>query len=123
MTSSLAYSCEVTSIKPIDKQNSIAKINSNSRDKSQVILDASPERCANISFKTTHTRNRVLREMGDKFKATFIDMSEKYSEKITVSDDIKKAGYVRVGPNVPLDAFVCFGPNEFPILSIECEVN
>ncbi|WKY58721.1 hypothetical protein Q5H80_03555 [Vibrio sp. SNU_ST1] len=87
-----------------------------------LITEKPPMRCANITFITSTTRNRIASQMNSKFEASFYDGQTGNSHSVTFNKDEVKAGYIRIGPNNPVEAYVCFVTSETPIRNITCDV-
>ena len=88
-----------------------------------LITEKPPMRCANITFTTSTTRNRIASQMNNNFEANFYDNQTGNSHSVTFDEDEVKAGYIRIGPNKPAEAYVCFVTSETPIKDITCDVN
>ncbi|MFA0404991.1 MULTISPECIES: hypothetical protein [unclassified Vibrio] len=88
-----------------------------------LITEKPPMRCANITFTTSTTRNRIASQMNNNFEANFYDNQTGSSHSVTFDEDEIKAGYIRIGPNKPAEAYVCFVTSETPIKDITCDVN
>ncbi|CDT28546.1 conserved exported hypothetical protein [Vibrio coralliirubri] len=88
-----------------------------------LITEKPPMRCANITFTTSTTRNRIASQMNNNFEANFYDNQTGSSHSVTFDEDEVKAGYIRIGPNKPAEAYVCFVTSETPIKDITCDVN
>tara|TARA_Y100001956_G_C4115930_1_gene184894 strand:+ start:1600 stop:2022 length:423 start_codon:yes stop_codon:yes gene_type:complete len=115
--------CSIESFHSIDIQpdTSAALVD---KEHDQIQIKQKPSmRCANVVFTTSLTRSRVGHEMSDKFEATFFDNTKGTSHSISFDDDAVKAGYVRVGPATPVEAYVCFTTADAPIKTISCDVN
>ncbi|MFA0378238.1 hypothetical protein AB4517_10425 [Vibrio sp. 10N.222.52.C3] len=87
-----------------------------------LITEKPPMRCANITFTTSTTRNRIASQMNNNFEANFYDNQMGSSHSVTFDEDEVKAGYIRIGPNKPAEAYVCFVTSETPIKNITCDV-
>ncbi|MBE8577284.1 hypothetical protein [Vibrio sp. OPT18] len=87
-----------------------------------LITEKPPMRCANITFTTSTTRNRIASQMNNNFEANFYDNQTGSSHSVTFDEDEVKAGYIRIGPNKPAEAYVCFVTSETPIKDITCDV-
>ena len=87
-----------------------------------LITEKPPMRCANITFTTSTTRNRIASQMNSNFEASFYDGKTGNSHSVTFNEDEVQAGYIRIGPNNPVEAYVCFVTSETPIKSITCDV-
>ncbi|WP_333913781.1 hypothetical protein [Vibrio coralliirubri] len=87
-----------------------------------LITEKPPMRCANITFTTSTTRNRIASQMNNNFEANFYDNQTGSSHSVAFDEDEVKAGYIRIGPNKPADAYVCFVTSETPIKDITCDV-
>ncbi|WP_060983591.1 hypothetical protein [Vibrio splendidus] len=87
-----------------------------------LIAEKPPMRCANITFTTSTTRNRIASQMNNNFEASFYDNQTGISHSVTFDEDEVKAGYIRIGPNKPAEAYVCFVTSETPIKNITCDV-
>ncbi|MEZ8099872.1 hypothetical protein [Vibrio bivalvicida] len=87
-----------------------------------LIKEKPPMRCANITFSTSHTRDRVANQMQGSFEALYFDNQTSRSYSITFNQDQVKAGYIRIGPNNPAEAYVCFTTSDTPIKEISCDV-
>ncbi|CAK3759799.1 MULTISPECIES: hypothetical protein [Vibrio] len=87
-----------------------------------LITEKPPMRCANITFTTSTTRNRIASQMNNNFEANFYDNQTGNSHSVTFDEDEVKAGYIRIGPNKPAEAYVCFVTSETPIKDITCDV-
>ncbi|MEZ9700327.1 hypothetical protein AB4455_21520 [Vibrio sp. 10N.261.46.E12] len=88
-----------------------------------LVTEKPPMRCANITFTTSTTRNRIASQMNNNFEASFYDNQTGNSHSATFDEDEVKAGYIRIGPNNPAEAYVCFVTSETPIKDITCDVN
>ncbi|MDA0155082.1 hypothetical protein OH460_22445 [Vibrio sp. Makdt] len=88
-----------------------------------LITEKPPMRCANITFTTSTTRNRIASQMNNNFEANFYDNQTGSSHSVTFDEGEVKAGYIRIGPNKPAEAYVCFVTSETPIKDITCDVN
>ncbi|CDU14958.1 conserved exported hypothetical protein [Vibrio coralliirubri] len=88
-----------------------------------LITEKPPMRCANITFTTSTTRNRIASQMNGNFEASFYDNQTGSSHSVAFDEDVVKAGYIRIGPNKPAEAYVCFVTSETPIKDITCDVN
>ncbi|WP_086971049.1 hypothetical protein [Vibrio coralliirubri] len=87
-----------------------------------LITEKPPMRCANITFTTSTTRNRIASQMNNNFEANFYDNQTGSSHSVTFDEDEVMAGYIRIGPNTPAEAYVCFVTSETPIKDITCDV-
>jgi|GEM_PF-1052598 len=87
-----------------------------------LIKEKPPMRCANITFSTAHTRDRVASQMHGSFEAVYFDNQKGKSHSISFNQDEVQAGYIRIGPNKPVEAYVCFTTAETPIREISCDV-
>ncbi|MEZ8045313.1 hypothetical protein AB6C46_14405 [Vibrio sp. 10N.237.312.C02] len=87
-----------------------------------LITEKPPMRCANITFITSTTRNRIASQMNRKFEASFYDGQTSNSHSVTFNEDEIQAGYIRIGRNNPVEAYVCFATSETPIKNITCDV-
>ena len=87
-----------------------------------LITEKPPMRCATITFTTSTTRNRIVSQMNGNFEASFYDNQTGNSSSATFNEDEVKAGYIRIGPNNPAEAYVCFVTSETPIKDISCYV-
>ncbi|MEZ9353858.1 hypothetical protein AB4182_20055 [Vibrio splendidus] len=87
-----------------------------------LITEKPPMRCANITFTTSTTRNRIASQMNGNFEASFYDGKTGNSHSVTFNEDEVQAGYIRIGPNNPVEAYVCFVTSETPIKNITCDV-
>ncbi len=87
-----------------------------------LITEKPPMRCANITFTTSTTRNRIASQMNNNFEASFYDNQTGISHSVAFDEDEVKAGYIRIGPNNPVEAYVCFVTSETPIKNITCDV-
>ncbi|CDU09420.1 conserved hypothetical protein [Vibrio diabolicus] len=125
LTSSLAYakpSCNVENFQAIDITPE-AKGGVLDKESGQFLITEKPMmRCANITFSTNHTRNRVAHMMNQGFEAVYFDGSSSKSHSVTFDEDELKAGYIKVGPNHPKTAYVCFTTSETPISTISCDI-
>ncbi|MGI3039220.1 hypothetical protein [Vibrio diabolicus] len=125
LTSSLAYakpSCNVENFQAIDITPE-AKGGLLDKESGQFLITEKPMmRCANITFSTNHTRNRVAHMMNQGFEAVYFDGSSSKSHSVTFDEDELKAGYIKVGPNHPKTAYVCFTTSEPPISTISCDI-
>ncbi|MFH4686072.1 hypothetical protein WMY97_00690 [Vibrio diabolicus] len=125
LTSSLAYakpSCNVENFQAIDITPE-AKGGVLDKESGQFLITEKPMmRCANITFSTNHTRNRVAHMMNRGFEAVYFDGSSSKSHSVTFDEDELKAGYIKVGPNHPKTAYVCFTTSETPISTISCDI-
>ena len=114
--------CTIESFQSIDIEptTTAAKID---RENDQIQIKRKPPmRCANITFTTSNTRNRIGHQMANKFEAQYFDNTSATSHSISFDEDKLKAGYIRVGPNNPVEAYVCFTTAETPIKEISCDV-
>lgn len=125
LTSSLAYakpSCNVENFQAIDITPE-AKGGLLDKESGQFLITEKPMmRCANITFSTNHTRNRVVHMMNQGFEAVYFDGSSSKSHSVTFDEDELKAGYIKVGPNHPKTVYVCFTTSETPISTISCDI-
>ncbi len=125
LTSSLAYakpSCNVENFQAIDITPE-AKGGVLDKESGQFLITEKPMmRCANITFSTNHTRNRVAHMMTQRFEAVYFDGSSSKFHSVTFDEDELKAGYIKVGPNHPKTAYVCFTTSETPISTISCDI-
>ncbi|OQQ03271.1 hypothetical protein BK411_20750 [Vibrio splendidus] len=87
-----------------------------------LITEKPPMRCANITFTTSTTRNRIASQMNGNFEASFYDNQTRSSHSVAFDEDEVQAGYIRIGPNNPVEAYVCFVTSETPIKNITCDV-
>ncbi|USD40474.1 hypothetical protein J4N42_10465 [Vibrio sp. SCSIO 43135] len=114
--------CTVDTFQPVDIQPSITGGVYDKESGQFLTTTKPPMRCASVTFYTQVTRNRIARDMGHEFTATYFDGEEGASHSIKFDDDAVKAGYIRVGPNNPATAYLCFTTAETPIQSIRCDV-
>ncbi|SMY34699.1 hypothetical protein [Photobacterium andalusiense] len=82
---------------------------------------SAPMRCATISFKTSHTLNKVANALNDEFEATYADMKTAKSHLITFSEDDIDSGYIKLRRNEPQTVYACFSTSSTPISSISCK--
>ncbi|MCF7511000.1 hypothetical protein [Vibrio sp. D54] len=125
LTSSLSYAkspCNVESFQAIDITTEV-KGGVLDKESGQFLITEKPMmRCANITFSTAHTRNRVAHMMNQGFEAVYYDGNTSKSHSVTFDEDDLKAGYVKIGPNHPKTAYVCFTTSETPINTISCDI-
>ncbi|AIW13368.1 hypothetical protein VITU102760_15245 [Vibrio tubiashii] len=94
------------------------------RESGQILIkEKPPMRCANVTFTTSHTRDRVANQMQGSFEAIYFDNQKGQSHSISFNQDEVQAGYIRIGPNNPVEAYICFTTSETPIKEISCDVN
>ncbi|MEZ8235417.1 MULTISPECIES: hypothetical protein [Vibrio] len=87
-----------------------------------LITEKPPMRCSTVTFTTSTTRNRIASQMNGNFEASFYDGQTGNSHSVTFNEDEVQAGYIRIGPNNPVEAYVCFVTSETPIKNITCDV-
>ncbi|MEL0611032.1 hypothetical protein [Vibrio echinoideorum] len=87
-----------------------------------LITEKPPMRCGTVTFTTSTTRNRIASQMNGNFEASFYDGQTGNSHSVTFNEDEVQAGYIRIGPNNPVEAYVCFVTSETPIKNITCDV-
>lgn len=121
-TSYAQNTCTIESFQSVDVEPDVTAAKIDRKNHQIQIKRKSPMRCANITFTTSTTRNRVSHLMANHFEATYLDHSVSQSHSITFDEDELKAGYIRVGPNNPVEAYVCFSNAETPIADISCDV-
>ncbi|KOO14168.1 hypothetical protein AKJ18_14525 [Vibrio xuii] len=114
--------CTIESFQSIDIEPSTTAAKVDRKNDQIQIKRKPPMRCATITFTTSTTRNRVGHQMANHFEATFIDNTVSTSHSISFDEDDLKAGYIRVGPNTPAEAYVCFSTAGTPIADISCDV-
>ncbi|EGA69307.1 hypothetical protein VISI1226_02647 [Vibrio sinaloensis DSM 21326] len=88
-----------------------------------LITQKPPMRCATITFTTSKTRDRIASQMNGSFEATYFDNKTARSHSVTFDEDQLKAGYIRIGPNDPVEAYVCFTTSDTPIKDISCDID
>ena len=115
-------SCTIESFEPIDITPE-TKGGVFDKESGQFLVTQKPMmRCANITFTTAHTRNRVAHLLTQNFEASYFDGKTGQSHSVTFDEDELEAGYIRIGPNNPQIAYVCFTTSETPIKDISCDV-
>ena len=115
-------SCTIEDFQPIDITPD-TKGGVLDKESGQFLINQKPMmRCANITFSTAHTRNRVAHMMNHNFEAYYFDGKTGQSHSATFDEDELKAGYIKIGPNHPKTAYVCFTTSETPIKDISCDV-
>ena len=115
-------SCTIESFEPIDIAPE-TKGGVFDKESGQFLVTQKPMmRCANITFTTAHTRNRVAHLLTQNFEASYFDGKTGQSHSVTFGEDELEAGYIRIGPNNPQTAYVCFTTSETPIKDISCDV-
>ena len=114
--------CHIEQFQPVDIQPEISGGVLDKESGQFLITQKPPMRCATVTFSTSTTRNRIADQMSNHFEATYFDNQMSNSHSITFDEDAVKAGYIRVGPNNPVDAYVCFETSETPIKDITCDV-
>ncbi|MGR5212196.1 hypothetical protein ACPV4A_16700 [Vibrio rotiferianus] len=125
ISSPIAYakpSCNIESIQSVDITPETKASVLEKEDGQLLITQKAMTRCANITFTTAHTRNRIAHMMDQSFEATFFDGQQATSRSVVFDEDDLKAGYIKIGPNHPKSAFVCFTTSETPIKDITCDV-
>jgi hypothetical protein len=115
-------SCTIESFEPIDIAPE-TKGGVFDKESGQFLVTQKPMmRCANITFTTAHTRNRVAHLLTQNFEASYFDGKTGQSHSVTFDEDELEAGYIRIGPNNPQTAYACFTTSETPIKDISCDV-
>ncbi|MCR9907127.1 hypothetical protein NB545_06540, partial [Vibrio campbellii] len=88
-------SCTIESFEPID----IAPETRGGvfdKESGQFLVTQKPMmRCANITFTTAHTRNRVAHLLTQNFEAGYFDGKTGQSHSVTFDEDELEAGYIR----------------------------
>ncbi|WP_192890117.1 hypothetical protein [Vibrio bathopelagicus] len=114
--------CTIEQFQPIDIQPDTKGGVLDKESGQFLITEKPPMRCANITFTTSTTRNRIASQMNSNFEASFYDGQTGNSSLASFNEDEVKAGYIRIGPNNPAEAYICFVTSETPIKDITCDV-
>ncbi|PMH06809.1 hypothetical protein [Vibrio splendidus] len=121
-TMSAKETCTIEQFQPVDIQPDTKGGVLDKESGQFLITEKPPMRCANITFTTSTTRNRIASQMNSNFEANFYDNQTGISHSVTFNEDEVQAGYIRIGPNNPVEAYVCFVTSETPIKNIACDV-
>ncbi|ULN64925.1 hypothetical protein MID13_03750 [Vibrio gigantis] len=114
--------CTIEQFQPIDIQPDTKGGVLDKESGQFLITEKPPMRCANVTFTTSTTRNRIASQMNGNFEASFYDGQIGSSSSASFNEDEVKAGYIRIGPNNPAEAYICFVTSETPIKNITCDV-
>ncbi|UPR33590.1 hypothetical protein [Vibrio splendidus] len=114
--------CTIEQFQPIDIQPDTKGGVLDKESGQFLVTEKPPMRCANITFTTSTTRNRIASQMNNNFEANFYDNQTGKSHSVAFDEDEVKAGYIRIGPNKPAEAYVCFVTSETPIKDITCDI-
>ena len=116
-------SCSIDAFQPVDITPSIQESLVDKQNRQVVLTQQATMRCANITFSTAYTRNRVAHTMAQSFEATYFDGKQATSRSVTFNEDELRAGYIKIGPRQPRSAYVCFTKSETPINIITCDID
>ncbi|GAA5644444.1 MULTISPECIES: hypothetical protein [Vibrio] len=118
-----ASQCQVESFQPIDIEPTVKAVQFDRDSEQAMIVSKPPMRCANVTFTTAVTRGRQVDWLRERFEATYFDGSTRRSHEVNFKQDDLSVSKIRVGPNLPATAYVCFTTSETPISSISCDID
>ena len=114
--------CTIESYQPIDIPSDTSGGILDEETGQFLVTQKPPMRCASITFTTSKTRDRIASHLSGSFNATYYDEQSTPAYSIEFDENELEAGYIRIGPHTPVEAYVCFSTSETPIKALSCDV-